>query len=144
MSEIRNVTPSCTFTPGVVFNSTRRREAKRGQSGNLHESEGRDESLGITTKKKPRLELQVKIAKYILSLFGRIVLLFGQPVCLGLLSLCGKRLCKKGSPFGTRKTLSGLRAEVVLRLILLELTELEQSRASIICHVVIKFQPLVN
>jgi hypothetical protein len=29
---------------GVVFNSASRREAKRGQSTNLHEPEGRDES----------------------------------------------------------------------------------------------------
>jgi hypothetical protein len=42
----------------------------------------------IETTKKLRLELQVTIVKYILSLFGPIVLLLGQPVCLGLLSLC--------------------------------------------------------
>ena len=55
----------------------------------FHELEGSDESrFALKSKQKLRLELQVTIVKYILSLFGQIVSLYGQPVCLGLLSMC--------------------------------------------------------
>jgi hypothetical protein len=55
----------------------------------INEPEGRDESrFALKIKKKFRLELQVTIVRYILSLFGQIVSLFGQPDCLGLFSLC--------------------------------------------------------
>jgi hypothetical protein len=52
-------------SPGVrvVFNSTSQREAKRGQSTNKKNRKGEMSRVRIKSKKKPRLELQVKIVE---------------------------------------------------------------------------------
>ena len=59
------------------------------QKRTIHEPEGRDESRSALKLKR---NLDVTIAKHILSLFGQIVSLFGQTNYLGLRTLCPKRL----------------------------------------------------
>ena len=62
---------------GSVFNSTSRREAKRGQSTNR---KGEMSPASQISKKK---NLNVTTVKYILSLFVQTLSLLGQPKCLG-------------------------------------------------------------
>jgi hypothetical protein len=59
----------------------------------FHEPEGRVVSrFALKNKKKHRLELQVTIVRYILSLLGQTLSLLGQLICLGLRTFSLKRL----------------------------------------------------
>ena len=59
------------------------------QKRTIHKPEGKDESRFSLKSKRNR---NVTIVKYILSLLGQIVSLLGQTNCLGLRTLCQKRL----------------------------------------------------
>jgi len=62
------------------------------QKRTIHKPEGKDESRFSLKSKKNR---NVTIVKYILSLLGQIVSLLGQTNCVGLRTLCQKRLLAK-------------------------------------------------
>ena len=62
------------------------------QKRTIHKPEGKDESRFSLKSKKNR---NVTIVKYILSLLGQIVSLMGQTNCVGLRTLCQKRLLAK-------------------------------------------------
>ena len=68
------------------------------QKRTIHKSEGRNESRFSSISKNSKRNLNVTIVKYILSLFGQIVSLFGQTNCVGLRTLCQKRLLGKKVP----------------------------------------------
>jgi len=59
------------------------------QKRTIHEPEGKDESHLSLKSKRNR---NVTIVKYILSLLGQIMSLLGQTNCVGLRTLCQKRL----------------------------------------------------
>ena len=59
------------------------------QKRTIHEPEGRDETR---FELKVKRNLDVTIVKYILSLLGQIVSSLGQTNCVGLRTLCPRRL----------------------------------------------------
>jgi len=59
------------------------------QKRTIHKPEGKDESRFSLKIKR---NINVTIVKYILSLFGQTLSLFGQTNCVGLRTLCPKRL----------------------------------------------------